>query len=167
MLFLFGVGDTFFSDKSRRCIKRAPEIYSKIDRAIKSDKNDFFGLVRFNEPPDTFNHVDLGGLIESSRIIDVKLCSNNPFGINNQITLQDTANNQEVLLNGDQLDFVIRPEEFDLHIAGIDINGVFIKLIDELTEKGFNVLIYSDAIKPYNRDTIDAIRNSKVRFRKS
>jgi hypothetical protein len=167
MLFLFGVGDTFFSDKSRRCIKRAPEIYSKIERAMKNDKNNFYGVVRFNEPSDTFEKVNLSDLVPSERIIDVKLCSNDPFGINNQISIPDIQNHDDLLLNGDQLDFLIRPHEYNLHIAGIDINGIFIQLINDLINKDYNVLVYSDAIKPYNRDTIEAIRNSKVRFRKS
>ena len=167
MLLLFGIGDTFFSEKSRRCIKRAPDIYTKIEKAIKNDKNHFFGAVRFNEPADTFNQININTLIPTSRIIDVKLCSNTPFGINNQIAIPDISTGEEVLLNGDQLDFLIRPEEFEVHIAGIDINGIFIKLIQQLLAKEYEVIVYSDAIKPYNRNTIDVIRDSKVRFRKS
>lgn len=167
MLFLFGIGDTFLSSKSRRCIRRHDEVIAKVDKAIENGKDGYFGVVRFNEPSDTFVDVNPYAIFPSSRIIDVKLCSNDPFDMNNEIKLFDGTNDAEVVLHGNQLDHVIRPEDFDVHIAGIDINGVFIPLIDKMLAGGFDVTVYSDAIKPYNRSTIDAIRNSKVRFRKS
>ena len=167
VLFVFGMGDTFFSERSKRCIKRSGDISAKVEKAINSDRNDFFGVVRFNEPSDTFYKVNIADMVKTSRIIDVKLCSNQPFGVNNQISIPDETNDDTVLLNGDHLDHLIRPGEFDIHIAGIDINGIFIPLIKQLLDKGFDVTVYSDAIKPYNRGTIEAIRDSKVRFRKS
>ena len=167
MLFLFGIGDTFFSERSKRCIKRSSDIAGKVERALSNEKKDFFGVVRFNEPSDTFNKVNVTEGVPSSRIIDVKLCSNDPFGINNQISIPDETNSEEVILNGDQLDHLIKADEYEIHVAGIDINGIFIPLINKLIDRGYDVTVYSDAIKPYNRNTIDEIRNSKVRFRKS
>ena len=59
---------------------------------------------------------------------------------------------------------MLRPQDYDIHICGIDINGIFVEAIDQLLDLGFDVTIYSDLIKPFSKKTINHIRNSNVKF---
>jgi hypothetical protein len=167
ILFTFGIGDTFCSEKSTRVIRRGPAIANQARNLAKSTKYDFFGVVRVNEPLDTFRDINLAKDIPNTRVIDVKLCSNSVFDINNQITIPGVDDSPEVILDGNQLDHIIRADEFEIFIAGIDINGVFVRFMRELEKRGYSATIFSDIIKPFNKNTIEVIKNSKVKFGKS
>lgn len=171
MLVVFGLGDTFCDTKSHRCIKRGPVLFEQSCKLLQKSKHNFYGVVRVNEPSDTFKEVDIAEHSVMSRVIDVKLCSNSLFDTNNQISVNSSDNTGvtggQMILDGNQLDHVLPPEEYDLCIAGIDINGVFINLMSELEEMGYNVTVFSDIIKPFSKQTIDTIKRSKVRFGKS
>ena len=68
------------------------------------------------------------------------------------------------LFNGNQFDFIVRPQDYDIHICGIDINGIFVSAIDQLLSLGYHVTIYSDMIKPFSKKTITHIKSSNVKF---
>ena len=165
MLFLFGFGDTFCDTKSHRCIKRGLELVNQSLELLANPKYNFYGVVRVNEPSDTFNTIDIGKHVNPNRLIDVKLCANSLFSNNNQISIPGSGG--DTILDGNQLDFVISPEDFNISIAGIDINGIFINSIDELIDRGFSVNVFSNIIKPFTKSTIDSIKKSKARFGKS
>jgi hypothetical protein len=164
MLFLFGIGDTFFH-------RRSLDMSSKLEALLTDPKKEYFGVTRFNKSADIHRDCPIDKILSlptvASRVIDVKLCSNDPFSVNNQISVPDTANDDVKLLDGDQLDHLIPPGKFDIHIAGIDINGIFIPLVKQLKAMGYSVTVYSDIIKPFNKGTIESIQKSKVRFRRS
>lgn len=164
MLFLFGIGDTFFH-------KRSMDMSKKIESLLLNPKKDYFGVTRFNKSADIHRECPIDKILSmenvASRVIDVKLCSNDPFSINNQISVPDTVNDDVKLLDGNQLDHLIPSDKFDIHIAGIDINGIFIPLVKQLKAMGYNVTVYSDIIKPFNKGTIESIQKSKVRFCRS
>ena len=105
----------------------------------------------------------MSSAVQATKVINIKLCEDELFHINNEISLT-THDNDMLLFNGDQLDFILRPEEYDIHILGVDINGVFINTINFLIEKGYNVTVYSDSIRPYSKKTILHIKNTGVKF---
>lgn len=163
ILVLVGFGDTFFFKDSKKCIVKAEEYTAKIKEILSSGK--FSGVVKINEASDTFEYVDVADVISPTSIINMKLCSNRVFNINNEISLRDSGNNSEVLLDGNQLDYLLPPEHYSLFIAGVDINGIFINFIDECKNLGYTTTVFSDIIKPFNKNTVVAIRNSKVKFK--
>ncbi|MBP9116364.1 MAG: hypothetical protein KBF89_08515 [Acidimicrobiia bacterium] len=112
---------------------------------------------------ETFDKVNMSSAVQATKVINIKLCEDELFHINNEISLT-THDNDTLLFNGDQLDFILRPEEYDIHILGVDINGVFINTINFLIEKGYNVTVYSDSIRPYSKKTILHIKNTGVKF---
>lgn len=164
ILMLFGIGDVFCSTSSHRSIRRGPDIANKLIRLLSNPKYNFYGVVRVNEPSDTFESVSLKGFSEA-RTVDVKLCSSSVFDVNNQISIPSTDG--AAVLDGNQLDFILDPEKYNLYIGGIDINGVFIDLINKVEQLGYTATVFSDSIKPFSKDTISHIKNSKVRFGKS
>lgn len=165
ILMLFGVGDVFCDEASHRCIKRGSVIADKAMDILERSKHDFFGVVRVNEPSDTFRKIDVKDKVSNTRVIDVKLCSGSVFDSNNQITVPGIGGDH--VLDGDQLDHILPPEKYDIYIAGIDINGVFIDLMGELQDRGYNATVFSDIIKPFSKATIETIKSSRVRFGKS
>lgn len=50
-------------------------------------------------------------------------------------------------MRGNQLDFVLPPKDFDIHIAGIDMNGMFKGIIERLLDLGYSVVLYNDAAR--------------------
>lgn len=102
-------------------------------------------------------------MLPGTKVINIKLCEDELFHINNEISITDYESDT-LLFNGDQLDFLLRPEEYDIHILGVDINGVFINTINFLIEKGYNVTVYSDSIRPYSKKTILHIKHTGVKF---
>ena len=176
ILMVFGIGDTFCDINSPRCIKRGktgPDLAKHIEKIVKSDKHDYDGYVFIHEPQDTINTTNVLSDVESNKVIGIKLCSSSIFDINNEILIEDIDGDGSVVLNGDQLDHVLRPEDYNLFVAGIDINGVFNTFVKEASVLGYSVTIYSDIIKPFSKDTINNIitavkdRNKDVVFRKS
>jgi hypothetical protein len=167
ILLVFGLGDAFCSEKSHRLIKRGPAIANKVKQIIGSDTDKVYGYVQINEPSDTFNDIDVfSDLEKKQRVIGLKLCANNIMDTNNQIIVKSANLTEETILDGNQLDHVLPSSKYEISIAGIDINGIFIDTVKRLKSMGYSVTVYSDAIKPFNKATVDVIRNSKVRFRK-
>lgn len=176
ILMVFGIGDAFCDINSPRCIKRGkigPELARQVSKILSSPKHDYDGYVFVHEPQDTIDAVDVFKDIPKSKVIDVKLCSSSLYDLNNQITIDDIDGDGDIVLDGDQLDHVLPPDEFNLFVTGIDINGVFNTLVKEASALGYSTTIFSDAIKPFSKDTISNIiaavkdRSKDVVFRKS
>ena len=173
---VFGIGDTFCDKNSPRCVKRGktgPSLAVDIQKIIQEDKDNFFGYVFVNEPLDTRKNINVFDTVRDSKILDMKLCSRNIFNVNNQLTVPGHNNESETVLDGNQLDHILRPEDYNLYVAGIDINGVFNSFVEETKKLGYHITIFSDVIKPFNKETVTNIitavkkRNSNVVFRKS
>lgn len=176
ILVIFGIGDSFCHAGSPRCIKRGkagPRLAEEVTQLIEANKDDYWGYVFVHEARDTFNHVYPLKDVSPARVIDVKLCSGSLFSVNNQITLTNSDGSPGAALNGDLLDHVLPPDDFELTVVGIDINGVFKTLVREAPVLGYSTTILSDIIKPFSRDTVSSIISAKqnshhsVVFRKS
>lgn len=163
ILVLVGYGDTFFDQKSRKCIAKSEDFKEKISKAMETGR--YHGVVLVNETSDTFDYINLNGQIKESSIINVKLCSQQIFNKNNELSLWDHEGKEQIVMDGNNLDFLLPPDQFNLSLAGVDINGIFVSFIEEAKSLGYNITVYSDIIKPYNKNTILTIRSSKVKFR--
>ncbi len=163
VLFVFGIADGFCSEDSPRFLSNGKEIVNKVKDVLSNTGKKFGGIVYINSPADTFERVNIAKLVPNTKVIDIKLCADQLVHVNNELTITDHEGNK-MLFNGDQLDFIIRPDEYDAHICGIDINGIFIDSIDSLTKLGYDVTVYSDIIKPFSKKTVQHIKNSTCKF---
>ena len=163
VIFVFGVADGFCSETSPRFLSNGKEIVAKIKDILSETGKRFGGIVYVNSPADTFNKVNIASLVPETKVIDVKLCAEKLFHANNEVTITDTSGNK-MLFNGDQLDYVLRPEDYEAHILGVDINGIFIDTIDNMIKMGYETTVYSDVIKPFSKKTIQHIKNSDCKF---
>lgn len=163
VIFVFGVADGFCSETSPRFLSNGKEIVAKTKDILAETGKRFGGIVYVNSPADTFEKVNIAELVAPTKVIDIKLCAEKLIHANNEMAITD-IHGGKMLFNGDQLDFVLRPEEFEVHILGVDINGIFIDTIDSLIQLGYDVTVYSDIIKPFSKKTIQHIKNSNCKF---
>ncbi len=168
LLILAGIGNTFFCPSSPRFLNRAPEIKKSIETLMANNPEGFHTVVRINDVKDSLNAVDsIFNKIPATRLVDIKMSTTQKFLSDYNTMIINDVDGGQVHLGASQFDHVFNPEEYDIYIAGIDINGVFIDLVDASQDLGYFTTVYCDIIKPYSKDTITHIKRSDVKFRSS
>lgn len=171
ILVIFNVGDVFCYERSSRFIKR-DNTFIKISDFIESNKEDIFGYICVNKSYDTKYHVNPVSSIVKTKVLDVKLHSDNLISVDNELKIRQT----EFLtysVNGDILDWMLPSKDYNLLFTGIDIDSIFDSSIKQTIDLGYTLTVLSDLIKPSNKKTITNIinisrkRKSKLCFRKS
>lgn len=161
LLLVSGVGDTFFSTKSRKQLTYGFELGDKITKHIQSNIDQYYGVINLTTPTEYWSEVQPFSPVKDSRLINVVLNSNKFLDISNEISVKD-ANNEALLFNGNDLDFLLPSKDFEIHIVGVDMNGIYQDIIKSLLDKGYKVYLYSDMIKRY-RETEPFIRSIRNR----
>lgn len=173
ILLVFGIGDSFCSKNSPRVLKNGEKLAADIESLIKNNKRDYYGIVRVNELFDKQEDVNIFKSVQKSRLVEVKLFANPLENRTNHIAIPSLAEKADEVQNGDNFLWIFRPEDFNFHICGIDINGIFIPTLKSMIEAKSDVTVYSDVIKPFSKDTIDFLvsqskdRTNHLRFGKS
>lgn len=165
LLLVTGVDDTFFSTNSRRHLIHGIELGNKIVSYIEKQKDQYFGVVNLAIPTAYYKDVTPFETVNPNRLINVVLNSNSLLNISNEVSLVN--NEKEVMLfNGNELDFIVPPKDFEIHIVGVDVNGIFKQIIPELFEKGYKVYLYSDMIKRFkdSEPFFRSIRNRNFEY---
>ena len=77
-LIAFEIADGYCHQSSSRLINIGPELFSRIKETLKIQKKKNFGALclQLIIPADSFNHVNVLGLIPETKIINFKLCIN-------------------------------------------------------------------------------------------
>jgi hypothetical protein len=175
ILVTFGIGDTFCDEESPRCIKRGktgPSLAKEVNNILEDSSDHIWGSINVHESSDTNLKVNPFEKMSPSRVLDLTLCSESVFHTNNMLIVMGSNGQSETVMDGDQFDHVLPPSDYKLFVAGIDINGIFTSFVDEALEMGYEIVVYSNAIKPLNKDTITHIisaskdRNKALSFRK-
>lgn len=158
ILLVSGIADTFFSPHSRRKLEYGFELAEKIQTLVDNTSN-YFGFINLTIPTDKNNDVYVFKNKRTQRVINLTLHSEKLLDVVNEVKLVE-EDNSSLLLNGNQLDYILPSKDFEIHLCGVDINGVYVNFIKELLEKGYVVYLYSDLIKRY-RDTENNIKTIK------
>ncbi len=164
VLIVAGIGDFFFGPESTKSIKNKENLLDNIQSII--NKNNYKAVVNLTTPHETYNNINPLKDVRSQSVINFTLHSEEFLHKNNEISLT-TLDNEELLQDGNQFDFLLRPKDFDIHICGIDLNGSFKNTIEELLEKGYHVTVYSDAIRPFTSTSkyISSLNKNTPKFR--
>lgn len=165
ILLVSGVGDTFFSTKSRKQLTYGFELGEKVVQHIAKNVDQYFGVINLTTPTEYWSEVRPFAPVAETRLLNVVLNSNKLLDISNEISMKD-AQGDTLLFNGNDLDFLLPPKDFEFHIVGVDMNGIYQDIIKSLLEKGYKVFLYSDMIKRY-RETepfIRSIRNKDFEY---
>lgn len=149
-VIVVGVGDTMLSNTSHRKLKNNQEIIAKINTALEHIKKSpkAHGVVDANYSSDTKDHVNVFESFKKTQVVKLNLNSTTLLHKNNEIVILD-VDGEELRFNGDQLDFLLRPSEYDLVILGIDLHGMVAESIRELLAKGYKVSLLKDALSSY------------------
>jgi len=161
ILLVSGVGDTFFSTKSRKQLTFGFELGQKVTDHIATNIEDYYGVVNLTTPTEYWSEVKPFEPVKDSRLINVVLNSNKLLDISNEISLKNVEK-ETLLFNGNDLDFLLPSKDYEIHICGVDMNGIYQNIIQTLLEKDYSVYLYSDMIKRY-RETEPFIRSIRNR----
>lgn len=161
ILLVSGVGDTFFSTKSRKQLTFGFELGQKVTDHINTNIEDYYGVINLTTPTEYWSEVKPFESVKDTRLINVVLNSNKLLDISNEISLKNIEN-ETLLFNGNDLDFLLPSKDYEIHICGVDMNGIYQNIIQTLLDKDYSVYLYSDMIKRY-RETEPFIRSIRNR----
>ena len=161
VLLVTGIADTFFSSQSKRQLPYGVDLADKVQALVTANGDAYKAVVNLKVSGDTNRHIKPLASLRPQKVVDLQLNGNKLFDVSNEITLT-TEDGDLKLMNGNDLDFIFRPEEYEFHILGVDINGVYKDFINELITLGYNVFLYSDLIKRF-RETEASIKTIRSR----
>jgi hypothetical protein len=164
ILIVAGVGDFFFGKNSYKNINKKEELLGSIETIV--EKDNYKAVVNLTTPHDTLDNINVFKNLRQQSVVTHTLHYEKFLHKNNEIALT-SVDNEEILLDGDQLDFVLRPQDYDIHICGVDVNGAFKSTIEDLLAAGYHVTVYSDAIRPFNSTAkyISGLNKTTSKFR--
>lgn len=165
ILLVSGVADTFFSTGSRKQLAHTNDLDIRIEDMINANKENIFGYVDLLSPSDQRKAVKIFDGVRDQRVISMKLNSNSLIDSSNEVAIVE-EDNSVLRTTGAYFDHIIRPQDYEVHICGVDLHGIYKTVITQLLEKGYKVYLYSDMIKRY-KDTeehIKAIRNKNFEY---
>lgn len=146
VLLTTGVGDYFFGSQSNKTIDKKDKLLGSIQDIV--GRQNYKAVVNVVTPHETFKEINVLRNVRPQSVVGFTLHSEEFLHKNNELSLH-TVDNDTLLFDGDQFDFIFPESDFDVHICGVDINGSFRKTIESLLAKGYNVTVYSDAIRPF------------------
>lgn len=146
VLIVAGVGDFFFGSHSNKSIDKKDKLLSNIQDIIS--RGNFKAITNLTTPHETVREVNVFKDVRPQSVVKFTLHSDEFLHKNNELALVSLDNDQ-LLFDGDQLDFIFPSESYEVHICGVDLNGTFKGMIEGLLAKDFPVTVYSDAIRPF------------------
>lgn len=146
VLIVAGVGDFFFGSQSNKTIDKKDKLLGSIQEIV--NRKNFKAVTNLVTPHETFKEVNVLRDIRPQSVVGFTLHSEEFLHKNNELSLF-TVDNETLLYDGDQFDFIFPSTDYDVHICGVDINGAFRKTIESLLDKDYQVTVYSDAIRPF------------------
>lgn len=165
ILMVSGVADTFFSPTSRRQLAYTNDLDKKIQNVIDNNKDKIFGYIDLLNSNDQRRSVKLFDNVRKQRVINVRFNGKSLLDSSNDVNITEEDGNN-LLVTGKDLDFVLRPQDYEIHICGVDLHGMYKNTVQELLAKGYKVYLYSDMIKRYSdtEEHIKAIRNGNFEY---
>lgn len=167
LLLVTSVGDTFFGEKSRKQLDRGFEIGVKIVDHIKDNIDQYYGVVNLATPTEYWSTIRPFTPVKSTRLVNIVFNSpkNKFLDISNEISLKN-INEENMLFNGNEFDFLFPSKDYEIHLCGVDTKGVYKNLIEELLEKGYKVYLYSDMSKRFyeTNQFLKTLRNRNFEY---
>ena len=165
LLLVSGLDDTFFSTNSRRHLIHGIELGNKLVNHIENKKDQYYGIINLSIPTAYWKDITPFENVNPNRLINVVLNSNSLLNISNEVSLKNQEN-ETMLFNGNDLDFLLPSQDYEIHISGVDINGCYKQIIQELLEKGYKVYLYSDMVKRFkdSEPFFRSIRNRNFEY---
>jgi hypothetical protein len=165
ILLVTGIADTFFSPASSKKLEYGNDIVNKIHNMIDLKSSLFSGFINLIHYQDSSKNVNVFSKLTPSKVLNYKLFNPSLFDVWNNYTLVENKT-EAVEYNASSLDHLLPPDQYEIHICGVDLNGFYKDLISELLNKGYSVYLYSDLIKRFKNTEsgITNIRNKSFSY---
>lgn len=147
VLLVTAAGDSFLSSRSSRKVLKNTELEAAIKHVIDNRQNTS-PVVNFHFPSETFSDTNVFENVAPTKLVKTILHNSSILSKDNELTIVN-HDNEDMLFDGDAFGFLFRPCDYDVHMLGIDINGVFAPTITDLLAKGYHVTLYSDVSRPF------------------
>ena len=165
ILLVSGVADTFFSSGSRKQLAHTNDLDQRIQTLISDNKDKIFGYVDVLNGNDQRKSINIFEDVRQQRVLSMRLNANTFVDNTNELSMIEEDGSVLHTLGG-ELDHILRPQDYEIHICGIDLHGVYKTAIKQLLDKGYKVYLYSDMLRRYKdtEENIKAIRNKNFEY---
>jgi hypothetical protein len=148
ILLVYGVNDFFFSKENAKISKEDQAAFvSHISNIVNNER--YKGVVNISIPVDTNKKINVFKDRRPQSVTNLTLYSDESLlHVNNELKLR-SLDDEDLLFNGDQFDFIFPAKDYEIHACGLDVNGILPKSLQELLNKDYEVTLYSGSIKPF------------------
>lgn len=152
------------NDRATKKLEFIGDLESTIKNYIEQSGSDFYGFLELSKNSLRTN-TQLFGSVPRTRIINMVLDDKVLTSRFNLMSVPLHDDPKPLQLLGHQLDFVLNPEEYEIHICGLDLDQHFVTIVEDLISKGYKVTLYKDLIKSFktNRESLNNIRSPLFR----
>ena len=152
------------NDRATKKLEFIGDLESTIKSYIEQSGSDFYGFLELSKNSLRTN-TQLFENVQRSRIINMVLDDKVLTSRFNLVSIPQEGESKSLQLLGHQLDFILNPEEYEIHICGLDLDQNFVTIVEDLISKGYRVTIYKDLIKSFktNREALNNIRSPLFR----
>jgi hypothetical protein len=155
VLIIFGLNENTTKKNNengtanRWYIYSTSEIVEKINAAVNSGR--FSKIILVESDISVFNFEN------HKSNMNIKVFGKNFLSSENEITIWDKED-QSMIFNGDNFDFLLPPGTFNLNVAGVDLVGLLSSSIVELSALKYYITFNPSLVKSYKDVTYSRIR---------
>lgn len=150
ILLVTGIGDTFFSPNSSKKLEYGGDLESKISKVVKTIGSRVYkNFINLNTSFDTNKDINVFKDLANTKVLNYKLQLEDSLFSQWNHLITTTLDNETKIINASDLDFILPPQNYEIHICGVDLNGFYKTIIPELLAKGYKVVLYSDLMKRF------------------
>ena len=153
-LFVFGIDDSIQNNGDELC--------KNITSLINSSELNPDTIVLVNNASNTKVKYSLGKINSGIKVIDFNLRSAGFYSAENLIVL-NTCNGEKQYLSGDNIDFIISPEEYYVYLVGADIKGMMPYAARDLKAAGYSLSVVTDRCNFYTKMSEERLKRFKIR----
>lgn len=149
ILLTLSVNDFFFHKENPKINKEDQEKFiSQMETIVTNPK--YTGVVNISIPADSNRHVNVFKNRKPSSVSKLVLYTDESLlHGNNELTILTSDQNEELVYHASHFDFIFPPKDYEIHVCGLDVNGLMVPSIKELLNLGYTVKLYSGSIKPF------------------
>lgn len=148
ILLTLGVNDFFFHKHNTKLSKEDQKAFvDHIESIVSNEK--YLGVVNVTIPVDTNKHVNVFKNRRPQSVSRLNLFSDsNLLNAKNELKLT-SLDMEQIALDANQFDFIFPTKDYEIHVCGLDVNGLMVPIVQDLLNVGYTVKLYSGSIKPF------------------
>ena len=152
-LFVFDIDDSIQNNGDELC--------KNITSLINSSELNLDTVILVNNSNTKLKY-SLGKINSGIKVVDFNLRSAGLYSSENLIVLNTYDGNKQYL-PGDNIDFIINPEEYYVYLAGVDIKGMIPYAARDLKAVGYSLSVITDRCNFCTKMSEERLKRFKIR----